>query len=136
MRLGELIDHNGKLAQWRGERRDVQKPILITHLTVSKVAASSWPDAIGKVPSSPVGYDWSGSIYIDGQRWQVGTSTWEEITVQTPIKPPRNGRTYTWIWNESGSIVNPDWAKDWYPLCRECNKQHAPNKCEYEEIAA
>ena len=116
----QLVDLDGKLAQFRHAGPSWTEPTYCVSHFVSDIDASDYPDIIGQVPWSPEP-GWSGQVKTgwNGTRY-VDTSGWRNVTVETPIPPPRNGKTYSWTWKEGA------WMKDFYPRCRQCREYHAP----------
>ena len=122
-RIGELIEHDGKLAQYRGSRGPHETPQRIDRVAVSQVIAAEMPGMIGQVPSSPFGNEWSGTVRTPfGGEGLAITDDWKAIEVTVPIPKPRNGRRYTWLW----SPVLRRWQRDYYDYCSDCGQQHNP----------
>lgn len=113
--IGELIEHNGKLAQYRGEYLDWDgKPWRVEKIAVSREplydGASAIPGIktlLGQVPWS-VGGSWSGTVLgLAGNRPMVAAEDWPVIEVRTEIKRPRNGKGYGWYWSQD----RREWVK-------------------------
>jgi hypothetical protein len=130
MRLGEILVHDGCLAQYRGDRLSPTEPVLETTLAVARgLKAEEYPDLVGEVPWSPPGSgNWGGIITTrhGGEIRLVIDQSWEFMTVREPVAKPRDGKTYTWEWKDW--LAGPKWVKVWFPLCQDCGKQHRPSK--------
>ncbi len=135
MRLAEIFDHNGVLAQFRGEVTNRDEPIIERRVAVSTIPTEQWPDIVGTVPWSPTPA-WSGQVSNrHGGTFYLNAHDWKEETLRVPVPAPsRGGRQWRWKWEPDAFAARNTrgWVREYYPLCRECNKRHAPDKCEYE----
>lgn len=123
--IGQLFEHNGKLAQWRGYRREYdavkERAYVVDKVAVSALAAAEWPHVLGKIPN---GHDWSG--YVNtlplALNTYVDTRTWTIREAITEIKRPANTKRYRYEW----SVVSMEWIrKSWDVRC-VCGDYHNP----------
>lgn len=131
MKFAQLLDHEGWLAQFRGDRTREHEPVIERRLAVSTIPIGDWPGVEGAVPWSPFP-SWDGEVRTAaGSRVMVRANDWTEQTVLVRVPKPRDGKRYTWQWQSHADHGSPGWAKDWFPLCSDCNDQHAPGRCRY-----
>ena len=120
MRIGELLEHAGVLAQYAGERLDRESPERIVELRVSRIPIADAPDGIiGQVAGRGVGRGWSGYVYRGylGEVY-VEADDWEWTEVRQTVRKPRDGREYTWSW--CGGVIGTGWIREYFPTCRDC----------------
>ena len=119
--IGQLVELNGKLAQYIGDRLDSNRPVLITSYRVSTINSDEY-DVLGQVPWSPFG-GFVGEVKVNGGwgRMRVDTEPWQFREVEAPVKQPRNGKTFTWYW-----AGYDGWKRTDYPRCQDCRQYHKP----------
>jgi len=116
--IGELIEHDGKLAQYRGEWADWDgvKAWRVERVAVSRESVYDGTAPIpgikallGQVPW-PARNSWSGTVLgLAGDRPMIAADDWPTIEVRTEIKRPRNGKSYGWRW----SADYREWVKQY-----------------------
>jgi hypothetical protein len=123
----ELCAHEGRLAQYRGERLLAAEPIRESYYAVARsLRAEEYSDLIGQVPVGTS--EWGGLVTLRGGATGrvVVDSTWEMVTVRAAVPKPRDGRQHTWEWAEM--LRGPGWRKVHYPVCRDCGRVHRPGR--------
>lgn len=123
MRTGELLNHNGKLAQYRGARTLPGAPVIETRIAVSELPASQFDELLGRTPTR------DGYIQIGHRDVRIMSDDWPVTEVRASVPKPRDGATYTWFWADGSMMSDPRWEKDYYRVCPDCNRQHKPGKC-------
>src|ERR1700676_3981310 len=124
-RLGETCVVAGRFAQYRGDDVSNDRPERTYHFAVSNLTMDDYlSQLVGKVPWSPMGNSWTGTVR--GSGWSndvwIKADDWERQAITVPVVPPRNGKTYGWAWGGSYR----QWYKVWWPQCSLCYHVHDP----------
>ena len=130
MKIGELLIHEGRLAQYRGSWVNQERPEVAQRIAVSTIRDGKFPEYIlGQAPWIASGTSWSGTVWGSGQRDVfVQADDWDLIEIVTPVRPPRAGREYGWKWIGTHSEFPADgWVRAWYSYCPVCGERHNPD---------
>lgn len=123
--LGVILDLDGKLAQYRGDKLHDHEPVREIWYAVSNIPTTDWPDLVGVKPWQPSGSPlWGGTVRIGWTDKYIDTEGWTRETRMVPIEAPRNGKTYFYTWR--GGITGHGWYPQWYSTCHSCNDMHKP----------
>lgn len=101
----KVTEREGKLAIEMPYMAEQNRPVESRPVAVSNIRIDNWTTLIGR----DVEFNGDDGMVRgeNGKRFYINTRTWEHITEEKPIKPPRKGKEYHWIWRYG------HWAKEW-----------------------
>jgi len=104
--MARLIDYEGKLAVDHGWLTRQNEPVEDRWLSVSNIEASRYPVVVDRIIEFTGNM---GRVYNPNtsQFIYVDTTNWESVVVERPIKKPRKGKDYDWVWSVG------KWRKEW-----------------------